>query len=285
MGGSDLSGLVATMRAGALERSRTLPAQECVDLVSAFAVPWSRDLAFAFAGRSLAAGAGALELSRAVFAQAAHATNRGQTLESSDAMRELAEAFGTRASPLALQGFVALAHTLPLLLAGAWHVLALQPSAWDGLCSGAVPRAAAIDELLRLASPARWVFRRVLSHARIGTRELHAGDEVILAIGAANRCSIQFENADSFIPARVNLSRSGERHLGLGHPPHACAGGALVRTALETATWALLNEFVAMEPAGPVTWLGGFAIDGPTSLPVVLTRRGHGNALGDACRG
>jgi len=45
-----------------------------------------------------------------------------------------------------------------------------------------------------------------------------------------------------------------------------------VRVALDIATSALLDEFDQVALAGPVTWLGGFAIDGITSLPVTLQR-------------
>lgn len=283
--GSVIARHVPAMRERARQLVRALPHARAVDLVAAFAEPWSRDAALSFAGRESDAGARILELSRQVFVSAAHATDRHAALAPSDAMHELAAAFGAQRSPMALQGFVALAHTLPLLLAGAWRVLAMQPGAWDALRDGAVPRAAAIEELLRLASPSRALFRCAMADTHVGGRQLRAGDEVILAIGEANRCARQFVDADSFMPARFEQTPGGERHVGLGRAPHACSGGALVRVALEIATSALLDEFDALSLAGTVRWLGGFAIDGPVSLPVVLRRRSDGEAQGGVCPG
>lgn len=283
LGADVIARLVPTMRERAVLLARALPDVHPVDLVASFAEPWSRETALSFAGRAPNDGARIMELSRQVFVEAAHATARHATLASTDAMRELAGAFGAESSPLTLQGFVALAHTLPLLLAGAWRELAIQPAAWDALRDDAVPRATAIDELLRLASPSRSLFRQAIADARVGSRQLRAGDELILAIGAANRCALQFADADTFMPARFERTAAGDRHVGLGRAPHACAGGALVRIALDVATSALLDEFDALSLAGAVTWLGGFAIDGPTSLPVVLRRRSDGEAAGGVC--
>ncbi|MBY0514238.1 MAG: cytochrome P450, partial [Gemmataceae bacterium] len=61
-------------------------------------------------------------------------------------------------------------------------------------------------------------------------------------------------------------------HLAFGAGAHACPGEPLVRVALGAATAALLGTTTAIEPAGDVEWVGGFAIRGPGVLPVVLRR-------------
>lgn len=260
------------MRTSARAIAHALGEREAVDLVASFAAPWSHALALTFAGHAMEESEQLVELAREVFTEAARATSRSAATESTAALRALAQAIGSDRSPLLVQGFVALAHTLPLLLAGAWHALVMQPGAWESLRRSPGARTAAIDELLRLASPARVVFRRAVSDVTIGTTRVAAGGEVILALREANRCPERFEHAEHFVADRFADGGAGCRHVALGRHPHACAGGALVRLALEVSTSALLDEFDRATLAGPVTWLGGFAIDGLTSLPVRLER-------------
>ncbi len=321
------------MRTSARAMAQALSGDRAVDLVASFAAPWSRELALAYASYPRDGSEELIELSRQVFLEAAHATSRAAAAESSRALLDLAQAIRSDRSPLAVQGFIALANTLPLLLAGAWHALVMQPGAWQSLRRTPAARLSAIDELLRLASPARVVFRQAVTDVTIGTTRVAAGDEVVLALYDANRSPEQFSDAERFVadrfaayrtapdraapdramadraapdramadraapdhamadraaPDHVTTVRASERvagcrHVGLGLHPHACAGGALVRLALDVATAALLDEFDTATLAGPVTSLGGFAIDGITSLPVVLHRaRERTNAEG-AC--
>jgi len=383
----EIARLEPTMSSSARAMARALTSHGAVDLAASFAVPWSLELALAYAAGAGAKGsheAGVLEanarvplmpteserlveLARTVFNEAAHATSRVAATESSCALLDLVRSIGSNRSPLVVQGFVALANTLPLLLTGAWHALVMHPGAWQSLRRTPAARASATDELLRLASPARVVFRRAVADVTIGTTRVAAGDELLLALHDANRCPEHFHDPEHFIADRFatgsspsprsvverqaaerlvtqgahaqgalaedlvatravatravatravatravatravatravatravatgavatgavatgavvdglgagdSLARSARcRHVGLGLHPHACAGAALVRVALDIATSALLDEFDQVALAGPVTWLGGFAIDGITSLPVTLQR-------------
>jgi cytochrome P450 len=124
-----------------------------------------------------------------------------------------------------------------------------------------MPRA--VDELLRLAGPSRAVFRRAHSVTVIGGERIAAGDGVILMLSAANRDPERFASAD-----RIDLERETTGHVAFGRGAHSCSGSALIRMAMAVATRALLDRAPHVDVAGDVEWLDGFAIRGPSSLPL-----------------
>jgi cytochrome P450 len=126
-----------------------------------------------------------------------------------------------------------------------------------------MPRA--VEELLRHAGPARAVFRRAVAEVPIGRARVAPGDRLILRLAAANRDPARFPE-----PGRLDVRRGAAGHLALGGGAHACAGAPLVRVAVAAATDALLRRASAVEPAGEVEWVGGFAVRAPATLPVVL---------------
>ncbi len=268
----EVARLLPMMHASARELARALPAGQTIDLVESFAAPWCHGVALAYAKCPRDEASHLLDLARRVFLRAAHATDRASALAPSPEVSELARALAPSDSPLAVQAFVALAHTLPLLLAGAWEVLATEPEAWRELRETPALRPSATEELLRLASPARVVFRHAPDSDPSGATRFAAGGEVVLELQRANRCPAHFAEPERFAAGRFAAASVHPRHVGLGLPPHACAGGGLVRTALDVATSTLLDTFADVELAGPVRYLDGFAIRGPISLPVVLRR-------------
>jgi hypothetical protein len=279
----EIARLLPTMQRSAHALALTLPAGQPVELVGAFAEPWSRGLALASVDRSPAEGGRLLELARAVFLNAAHASSRVSATSATGEIVALAQALSALQSSLAVQSFVALAHTVPAALAGAWLVLVSEPGAWHQLRASPDQRAAAIEELLRMASPARAVFRIATADLTLGETHICAGDEVVLELQRANRCPARFPDPDRYAPERFALASERQRHVGLGLAPHACAGGALVRLAMEVATTALLEEFDEITPTGPVTWLDGRAIRAPASFSVVLRRAAQPRATSEPC--
>jgi cytochrome P450 len=82
---------------------------------------------------------------------------------------------------------------------------------------------------------------------RSPTREIHlhgtvipVGSQVLVHIGAANRDERQFERPDD-----LDIDRSIQRHLGLGHGTHFCVGAPLGRMLARIA----MEELVACAPA------------------------------------
>jgi cytochrome P450 len=216
-----------------------------VDLVAAFARPWSCELACAATRVSDTDSSRLFDLAREVFLAAA----AGNPSSANASTAELSRSFHD--SIAAVQTFIALSQTLPCLLAGAWLALIRHPEQLALLRSDPALMPNAIEELLRYAGPSRAVFRKSAS-----------GEQVILMIGAANRDPARFPDPD-----RLDLRRDASGHLAFGAGSHACAGAALVRLAAATATAALLANLRTIDLVREPAWIDGIAIRGPSTLP------------------
>ena len=263
-----------SMERSAIRLAQSLPEHEPVDLVGALARPWSIEVASIIAGVSLPDSTRLAVSSREVFLAAAFATNSEPQSETHGAIAELARALPGPDPAIAVQSFVALSQTLPCVLAGAWLALLHHPELMHRMRStpDLLPRA--VDELLRITSPSRAVFRCAHANIRIGEANITPGDRVILMLAAANLDPAQFAD-----PTRLDPARGAVGHLAFGMGMHPCLGASLVRIAVASATMALLQTTTHVELAGQVEWLDGFAIRAPLTLPVVLQR-----ALGDEIR-
>jgi hypothetical protein len=266
-----LSALRAEIATPAHALARNLPTDQPIDLVGAFALPWSLALAVTATGAPLADADRLAGLARQVFLAAAGSTSGEPEPAAQAAATELARCFPGEGASIAVQAFVALTNTLPFFLAGAWHELFRHPEEALRLRAdaGLMPRA--IEELLRYASPARAVFRLALAPVSIGSACIGARERVVLMLSAANRDPAQFSDPD-----RLDISRGAQAHLAFGRGAHSCSGAQLIRLAAAVATDALLRATDAVEPVGQVDWIGGFAIRAPATLPVVLRRESGG---------
>jgi cytochrome P450 len=260
-----------TMDSAAARIADTLPVNERIDLIESFARPWSTEVAAIVCGVSNEEAIRLAEPARTVFMSAANATDSEQQPETHGAIAELARTLQQPNPALAVQTFVAVSQTLACVLAGAWLLLARHPellSALQNEMRTSPTRAARVlDELLRVASPTRAVFRTACADICIGTANITVGERVILLIATANIDPARFAE-----PTRVDPNRGSVGHLALGMGIHPCLGASLVRSALASATTALLDYTTRIECAGPADWLDGFAIRAPISLPVTLRR-------------
>ena len=241
-----------------------------VDLVSAFAGPFSREVAALVSGVSLPEAARLAAPASDVFLAAAFASSADAQPDTHRSLVALSRALTGPDPTIAVQSFVALSHTLPCVLAAAWLALMHDHEVMHQLRTtpSLMPRVA--DELLRVASTSRAVFRRAAASVRIGEADIRAGESVILMLTAANHDPAQFPD-----PMRVDLTRGAVGHLALGSGVHPCLGASLVRIAVTCATTALLAATTRIELVGAVEWLDGFAIRAPVTLPVAL-RSVHG---------
>jgi cytochrome P450 len=101
----------------------------------------------------------------------------------------------------------------------------------------------AVDEFLRFESSNQLGNRRALRDVGIGDPQaggvaLPAGALVTLCIGAANRDPAQFS-----APDRLDLQRTGNRHLAFGFGIHQCAGLSLARLEGRIAIGRFLRRF------------------------------------------
>lgn len=110
----------------------------------------------------------------------------------------------------------------------------------------------AIEEILRLWTPARLLSRTATRDVEVGERLIPQGSKVALMWASANRDSAVFENADA-----VDIDRRPNRHLAFGHGIHRCIGASLARTQLRIAIEELLtltDDFILAGEPRNTTW-------------------------------
>jgi cytochrome P450 len=118
---------------------------------------------------------------------------------------------------------------------------------------------AAIEEILRLESPAQGLFRRTTRAVELGGVELPEGARVMAHFGSANRDVCAFAEPDAVDPTREGL----QRHLAFGKGIHFCIGAPLARLELRIGLPLLLRRLPGLRPAGgaerePVFFARGF---------------------------
>lgn len=258
-----LNAWVPFMTSSAAALAASLPLGVVVDLMSAYAAPWARQVAMLVLGLDAPRLQEMLPHAEALFRASAHAESGDSGTAVAGPAAELARLLP--AQPLAVQSLVALVHTLPHALCGAWAVLLHQPEEQARLRNNAGLLPGAIEELLRLAGPSRAVYRVAVKDVTIGGERIPAGSTVRLELGQANRDPARFHDPDRYHPARVE-----GLHLAFGRGRHACAGAQLIRQAAGIATAALLARGT-LEEAGEPAWLDGAAIRAPATLPVILS--------------
>jgi cytochrome P450 len=119
----------------------------------------------------------------------------------------------------------------------------------------------AIEEILRLESPAQGLFRSTTRAVEVGGTTIPAGARVMVHFASANRDECVFAEPDAFRPDRAELSQ----HVAFGKGIHFCIGAPLARLELSIALPALLRRFpglhLAAEPPvrEPLFFARGFA--------------------------
>jgi cytochrome P450 len=144
--------------------------------------------------------------------------------------------------------------------------LATEPERWAALRAepALVPRA--IEEALRLDSPAQLLMRRATQRTTLAGQEIGAGDMLLVYLGAANRDPSRFPD-----PRAFELEAERERHIAFGFGVHTCIGAPLARLEAEAAMKALLARFSTLRLGeGRVRRLPSGMLFGLRSLPLVF---------------
>jgi cytochrome P450 len=128
----------------------------------------------------------------------------------------------------------------------------------------------AIEELLRFEPPAPHVGRYVANDVELHGQVVPAGSAMLLLVGAANRDSRRYPDAERF-----DIHREIGQHLTFGYGAHYCLGAALARLEGRVALEEVLKRF----PEWDVDWsrepqlAPTSTVRGWESLPVLVPAR------------
>ena len=127
-----------------------------------------------------------------------------------------------------------------------------------------------IEEVLRFRCPAQAMFRGTRRAVELNGRTIPEGHLVLALVGAANRDPQQFAE-----PARFDIARTPNAHVGFGHGIHFCLGAALARLEGRVAFEEMLARWSEIAYARSEPWppRPPFHIHGPASLPLRVTSR------------
>jgi cytochrome P450 len=123
----------------------------------------------------------------------------------------------------------------------------------------------AIEEMLRYDSPVQATSRIVLQDLELRGRTLRRGEQVLLALGSANRDPERFTDPDRF-----DVTRADRGHLSFGMGRHVCLGAALARLEARVALDGLLRRYPVMRLApGRLVRVQSAVLRGLRALPLI----------------
>ncbi|WP_203702192.1 cytochrome P450 [Asanoa iriomotensis] len=128
----------------------------------------------------------------------------------------------------------------------------------------------AVEELLRY-NPFTLTgtqLRVAVADVEVGGVQVHAGDAVVAALGAANHDPSVFADAGT-----LDLARDPNPHVAFGYGAHHCLGAQLARAEMQIGISALIrrlpNTLRLAVPEDWLTWRLGLTARSLASLPVV----------------
>lgn len=124
------------------------------------------------------------------------------------------------------------------LLSNLLFHLADAPDTWNELRANPEKIDAAIEEILRFDAPVHWVNRKATSDVQFHGTTVKAGETIYASMGAANRCTLHYANADQF-----RLDRGRADHHSFGHGVHFCIGAQLARLEARAAMAEILRNY------------------------------------------
>lgn len=154
-----------------------------------------------------------------------------------------------------VQLFTGLATSLPLLISNVTLALFTHDEARTYYLQSP---SQSINELLRYAGPAQYVYRMALEDCVINDYSFKRGDRLALFLISANMDSNQFE-----CPHQLQLKRAAVAHVSLGYGIHACLGAPLIRAALQIIPENILKHFPNIQlDMNSIQWGGSKGIQG-----------------------
>ena len=102
----------------------------------------------------------------------------------------------------------------------------------------------AVTEFLRYDSPVQLDGRYIMEDAEIGGKRVRAGQQLLCALGAANRDPEVYTDPD-----KLDITRNEAKHLSFGRGIHHCLGSSLAMLEGRIVFSALLERYSSMELA------------------------------------
>jgi cytochrome P450 family 130 len=150
------------------------------------------------------------------------------------------------------------------MLGGATQLLHQRPDQRRLLAEQLELIPAAVDEFLRLTSPAQALARTVTRDVTIGDTTVPEGRRVLLVYGSANRDERQF-GPDA---GKLDVERKPRNLLMFSHGAHHCLGAAAARMQSRVALTELLSRCPDFEvDEDRIVWAGGSYVRRPLSVP------------------
>ncbi len=144
--------------------------------------------------------------------------------------------------------------------------LLLDPTQLDAVRADRSLVAAAVEEALRWEAPLTGISRTATEDTVVEGEPVAAGALVNTCLGAANRDSSRWEDAD-----RYDLFRQPKGHIAFATGPHLCLGIHLARMEMRAVLECLLDRLpgLRLDPDAEAPEIVGLAFRAPASLPVV----------------
>jgi cytochrome P450 family 130 len=154
------------------------------------------------------------------------------------------------------------------MLGGATQLLHQRPDQRRLLADNPDLIPGAVDEFLRLTSPAQALARTVTRDVTIEDTTIPTGRRVLLVYGSANRDERQFgSNA-----GELDVERKPRNLLTFSHGAHHCLGAAAARMQSRVALHELLSRCPDFEvDEDNIVWAGGSYVRRPLSVPFRVT--------------
>lgn len=175
---------------------------------------------------------------------------------------------GTQMAALGVMLLFAGHETTTSLLNSTPAVLVEHPGTFERLRRGDLATEPLVEELLRVAGPARTMVRLVRQAGEWRGVELREGERVFVSIAAANHDPAVFDDPATFSP-----DRDPNPHLAFGWGAHHCLGAALARLEVRLVLEEMVRRFEALRVAGPVPPVMGSVL-GQVRPPVALDLSG-----------
>ena len=154
--------------------------------------------------------------------------------------------------------------TVTRAIGSALHRMFAAPELRDHLLDPELA-AQAIEEILRLESPAQGLFRVTTREVELGGAVLPKDARVMAHFASANRDGCVFSEPDAYRPGRDDIGA----HLAFGKGVHFCIGAPLGRLELRVALPMLLERLPGLRPgSGPPSREPVFFARGFTTLHV-----------------